>query len=705
MGKPINILFVEDSDEDVELTEMELIRGGFEPATRRVDTPEDMREALHDQCWDLVISDYSMPRFSAEGALEVLRQSGLDLPFIILSGAVEAVDAVTLLKHGAHDFLNKAEPARLIPAVERELREAIERAQRRHAEERVRILSLAVEQSPVSVVITDRNGIISYVNPKFEEVTGFSAAEAIGRNLNFTVTDRSRDGSFSDLWDTVGRGEDWSGEFCNVRRDGQLFWEYARVSPLTDQAGVITHYVCVKEDITVRRIYEEQLLKQAQYDDLTGLANRVLMRNRLDAAIEGARRRKETAALLCIDLDRFKNVNDSLGHGVGDDLLKEAAARLGGCVRRGDTLARMGGDEFVVILPSVNENATIQRIVERILSVFGEPFHINGQDHFVTASIGITVAPDDGDDHQTLLRNADLAMYRAKELGRNRYQYFVEEINVRLKERLDLEARLRGVVGRGELALFYQPILDLHTGYPVSVEALLRWRKPDGGYHMPGAFIPLAEDVGLIKEIGEWVVATACSEIAPLLGRPGYPTRLSVNVSPMQLQARGFAQFVEGRIVGAGLQPGQLELEITERVLVDDTPETRVNLNRLCELGVSLSIDDFGTGYSSLGYLQKYPFQTLKIDRSFISEAVVNANSARLVETIITMAHSLGLNVIAEGVETDEQLSFLYSRAAPCNQVQGFLFGPPVPVRELPRWLKNGPTLGRRMPRGVSVVK
>jgi diguanylate cyclase (GGDEF)-like protein/PAS domain S-box-containing protein len=681
MEKMLRVLFVEDSADDAELAAAELSRGGFKFTTSRVETLPDMQAALTDAHWDLIISDYEMPRFSADQALETLKSSGKDIPFIILSGVVQAEEAVALMRRGAHDFLSKEAMVRLVPAVERELREAAERYNRRLAEERVRTLSLAVEQSPVSVVITNENGIIEYVNPKFEEVTNFSLSEAVGRNLNFTIMDQTNEGLFQELWDTVKGGRSWHGEFCNVRKDGEIFWEYANVSPLKNIDGVITNYIAVKEDITVRRSYEEQLLKQAHYDDLTGLANRALMLDRLNVAIKIAIRNKEQAALLCIDLDRFKNINDTLGHTVGDELLCEAAARLGTCIRDCDTLARMGGDEFVIILPQIEDNITVRRVAERVLDVFSKPFMIGNQEHLVTASIGIVLFPTDGKDHQVLLRNADLAMYKAKDLGRNRYQFFTEEINRKLKHRMELETRLRKVVPQRELVLHYQPIVDIKSHLPVAYEVLVRWRREDGALHMPASFIPLAEDIGLIKEIGEWVVSTACLEVSSILECNAVLPRIAVNVSPKQLQVKGFAAYVKHQLIESGLQPERLDLEITERVLVDDMPETHINLKSLCDFGISLSIDDFGTGYSSLGYLQKYPFSTLKIDRGFISNIVSNKNSARLVETIITMAHGLGLKVIAEGVETSEQFMFLSLRS--CDLVQGFYFGQPMPLKNL----------------------
>lgn len=677
MARTLKVLLVEDSPDDAELIEMELRRGDFDPAIHRVDTAAAMLAALeHD--WDVVLSDYNLPQFSAEGALALLHAIGCDVPFLILSGAVEADDTVALMKCGAHDFVRKDSLARLVPAIAREVREAEERALRRHAEERVRVLSQAVEQSPVAVVITDRDGLIQYVNPRFLETTGYENIDVIGRDLDFMARDDTPAETFRELWSRVRQGAEWRGEFCCRRRDGSLMWENVTVSPLLDAVGALDGFLAVKEDITLRRSYEEKLLRQANYDDLTGLPNRVLMLDRLDQALAAANRGGECAALLCIDIDRFKDINDSLGHEAGDRLIQAVAERLASCMRDGESLARMGGDEFVMILPGVADADSARYIAERVMGVMARPLTVAGREHFVTVSVGITLYPDDGEDRQVLLKNADLAMYKAKEAGRNRYRFFTAEFNHRLQQRLALEGELRGAARRRELLLHYQPIVHLDSGIAVGMEALLRWQVPGQQLRMPGEFIAVAEEAGLIGPLGQWVVRTACDELSDLLRAPHGPGRVAVNVSPHQLQDENFGPMVAQLLQQNRLAPDHLELEITESVLMDDTRETTANLDMLCEMGIRLSIDDFGTGYSSLGYLQRYPFHTLKIDRSFVSQAPHSRSAGRLVETIIAMAHGLGLEVIAEGVETEQQADFL--RARRCDQVQGYLYGRPQPL-------------------------
>ncbi len=468
------------------------------------------------------------------------------------------------------------------------------------------------------------------------------------------------------------------------------------IQSLNDLAGDLYAANCelaganaaLENDIALRRSYEEQLYRQAHFDELTGLANRLLTRDRLEQAILNSRRNQLPSALLFIDLDNFKNVNDTLGHEAGDTLLREAANRLSASIRQGDTLARMGGDEFLIVLPCIADNAAARGVAERVLEAFAPPFQICGYDHFVTASIGIALHPSDGTDGPELLRNADLALYRAKERGRNRYEFFTAEINERVQRRITLEGRLRLAVLRSEFVLHYQPIVEAEGRGLIALETLLRWRQCDGTLVAPGHFIGVAEEVGLIGEIGSWVIETSIRETAELFGREPAAPRVAVNVSPRQLRDPSFVGRVTEALATHGLPPCRLELEITEGVLMDEAPEVTDALHRLCGHGVRLSIDDFGTGYSSLSYLQRYPFDMLKIDRCFVSNVTDGGAAARLVETIIMMAHGLGLEAIAEGVETEDQFRFLQSKG--CDLMQGYLLGRPAPLADIAACLSAG---------------
>lgn len=679
MSAPLNLLIVEDSEDDADLLAAETARGGLNARWTRVETLADVRRALAASAWDAVISDYHIRGVTAAQVLAAVRDGGQDLPFIIVSGVVQAEQVVALLKSGAHDFIAKDALARLAPAIEREVRETAQRAQRRAAEERVRILSAVVEQSPVSVVVADCDGAIGYVNPRFEQTAGYSAAQAVGRRLDFTCVASDQTATNDEMWAALRRGEAWRGEFRNRRSDGAVYWEYVTVSPLTGEDGRIAHFVAVKEDITVRRAYEERLLRQAHYDALTDLPNRLLMRDRLDQAMATARRNNAMAALLHVGLDRFKSVNDAFGHAAGDKLLKEAAGRLIGCVQEADTVARLGGDEFAVILPDVANPRAAQHVAERVVKAFKTPFVVEGRDHVVTASVGVTLYPIDGDDRQTLAHNADLAMSDAKEQKRDGWRFFTAQLDRQSQERLALESQLRGARARNELTLHYQPIIDLRTGRPSRYEALMRWRPANGAFCPPDKFIPVAEELGLIIDLGEWALRTALRDLPTLTGDDA-AARVAVNVSPHQLRGGHFAPLALRLLQEAGVSPQRLELEITESALLEDQADIADSLRLLSGNGVRLSIDDFGAGYSSLRYLQRFPFNTLKIDRSFISAAPQAPASRRLVETIIVMAQGMGLDVVAEGVETQEQLAFL--RDGGCDMAQGYYYSRPRPLED-----------------------
>lgn len=548
--------------------------------------------------------------------------------------------------------------------------------QQRLAEDRMRKLSCAVDQSPAAIVITDVNGIIEYVNRTFCVVTGYDPGDVVGKHSKVLKSGLMPDSTYQELWSTVQDGREWRGELYNRKKNGELFWEFASIAPVKDHQGRITNFLAVKEDLTQRHQYEERLLRQSNYDALTDLPNRNLALDRLASALARARRQNTYVALLFIDLDDFKTVNETLSHGAGDRLLKEVSRRLTMRVRELDTVARLGGDEFAIIATDLASPIDAEIIVQKIQELFGAPFVLDGVEVFATASIGISVFPHDGKDAHALMRNADAALYRSKEHGRNDYQFFTPGVDKDVHERLKVASHLRRALERDEFEVHYQPIFDAGTRELVAAEALLRWHSPELGSVPPDKFVPLAEEIGLIDAIGAAVLREACIRTAAWSRQmPGCP-RLAVNVSPRQFRDSKLVETVRQALEESGLPPRQLELEITETLLLNDRPVVLSVLEELVRLGVSLSIDDFGTGYSSLSYLKKFPVSTLKIDRSFISGVTNRTDDAALVTAIIAMAHKLGLRVVAEGVEAAGQLDFLH--ALGCDFVQGYYLGRPL---------------------------
>ncbi len=553
-------------------------------------------------------------------------------------------------------------------------------AELRESQENVRKLSMVVEETGNSVVITDRQGAIEYVNPAFTRISGYTSEEAVGQKPGMIKSGLTPPDYYRRMWQTLLAGKEWRGELLNRKKNGELFWENEVISVLRNVAGEITHFVAVKEDVTERKNYESQLEHQANYDALTELPNRNLSQDRLGQALSFARRHGRDLAVMFIDLDHFKNINDSLGHNIGDLLLKQVSARLAGCVREGDTVARQGGDEFVVILSEIaaEEDATV--VARKILKAMVEPFTIEGHELYVTCSIGIALYPKDGEDGQTLLKNADAAMYRAKDLGRNNVQFYAAEMNAKAMERLTLENGLRHALERNEFVVHYQPQVDLRSGEITGMEALVRWQHPELGLISPARFIPVAEETGLIVPLGEWVLRTACEQNKTWQLAGLKPVSVAVNLSARQFKHQDLVQVVADILKETDLDPGYLELEMTEGLVMQNVEATIATLTRLKAMGVKLSIDDFGTGYSSLSYLKRFPIHTLKIDQSFVRNITTDPDDAVIAKTIISMAHDMQLKVIAEGVETEGQKSFL--RLRHCDEMQGYLFSRPVPAGE-----------------------
>jgi diguanylate cyclase (GGDEF)-like protein/PAS domain S-box-containing protein len=557
----------------------------------------------------------------------------------------------------------------------------------KQAQEKLQILYQASEQSPASIVITDAEGNIEYVNPKFEKVTGYSAEEVKGKNPRILKSGHTNDREYKTMWEKISSGQEWYGEFKNKRKNGHLFWEYASISPIKNLEGEITHFVAVKEDITQRKQNEALLEYQANYDILTALPNRILARDRLQQAITQAEQKNNQVAILLLDLDHFKQINESLGHELGDELLQEVAQRLLLCIQKSDTLARLGGDEFLILLPNVESLYDPEKIAHNILQVFKTPFHIQGEEIFISVSIGITLYPDDGLDAIMLMKNADSAMYEAKNEGRNTFKFFTPKINQQVQTRNLVQKYLRHAISQNELYMVYQPFIDLKSGSVVGAEALMRWLNPELGAVRPDQFIPIAEETGLIVELGAWALDQACAEVAQWQEFHDAPLWVAVNLSPREFRESNFVNEILGTIKRHQINTACLELEITERLLMEDIPDAKSLIEQLHDRQIRLAIDDFGTGYSSLSTLKRYPFQVLKIDRSFISEIPEDPEAVSLVKTILGMAQSLGLKSIAEGIETAEQQAFLQSLG--CDYGQGYYFSKPLTAQAFRDYLRG----------------
>ena len=557
--------------------------------------------------------------------------------------------------------------------------------ERLRSETQMRKLSSALEQTADAVVITDRQGVIEYVNQGFEKTTGYGRDEAVGQTPGLLKSGKQGAGFYKKLWLTILAGEVFSEVFVNRRKDSSLYYEEKTITPLKDATGQITNFVATGKDVSERMQTQERLAHMAQHDALTELPNRLLFMDRLKQALARARWHERLAAVLFVDLDRFKTINDTLGHEVGDRLLQALAGRLAASVREGDTVARFGGDEFAILLDDVASEKDISAVAQKVIEMLAPPFEIDGQMLYITASIGVSLYPNDGEDSTTLIKNADIAMYRAKDLGKNTYQFYSADMSARAFERLTLESSLRHAIERNEFRLYYQPQIDTASGAILGVEALLRWQHPDFGLVAPAEFIPLLEETGLIVPVGDWVFRTACEQLCAWHAAGWPELRMAVNLSPRQFQIAGLAIMVERGLVAVGCDPGLIEMEITENILLKHAADTLATLDALRALGVRLSIDDFGTGYSSLSYLRRYAIDTLKIDRSFVRDVPEDADGCAITSAIISLAQNLKLDVIAEGVETELQRDFL--REHGCHVMQGYLFSRPLPAEEIPRLL------------------
>jgi diguanylate cyclase (GGDEF)-like protein/PAS domain S-box-containing protein len=561
---------------------------------------------------------------------------------------------------------------------------------RQQAERALQLRQRAIEASANAIIIMRANAPdypIEYVNPAFERITGYSTAEVGGRSIRMLEGPDVDKQGFIDIWSALNEQRE-----CNVvlrtnNKDGALMWNDFYIAPVKSEEGKVTHFVAALYDITSMKRYEAELEFQANRDVLTGLVNRNMLRKVLEEAMAYAERYQRSLWVVFVDLDRFKFVNDTLGHKAGDLLLKTVAGRLRGAVRDTDTIARLGSDEFVIVMSEYTDVGLDTRNLQRIQAAIAAPMTIEGHTFFPTCSLGVAAYPDDGRDAEMLVKHADIAMYRAKQSGRDNYQFYTPAMNEQALERLRIEGDLRLALERNEFLLHYQPKIDLRSGNIVGMEALIRWQHPELGMVSPVRFISLAEETGLILPIGSWVIRTACEQTKAWQDAGWGKLRVSVNLSVRQFVQKDLVSSIAAVLKDTGLDADLLELELTESLVMTDVDHAIGILRQLKELGVHLSIDDFGTGYSSLSYLKRFPIDVLKIDKSFVRDITVDADDAAITVSIISLAHSLKLHVIAEGVETQEQLSYL--RRHGCDEMQGYLFSPPVPAEQFETLLQQ----------------
>ena len=689
--KELRVLVVEDSEDDAVLLLRQLQKEKFQVAHVRVQTGPDMEAALDRGGWDIVISDHYMPAFDSLSALNMVKAKGLDIPFIVVSGAIGEEAAVELLRAGAADFIKKGNWARLVPAVRRELREARhrrERARARQAEIEAEARYTALFENAVEGIFQSTpEGRFLSANPATARILGYQSPEELTDSVTniqeeFYVKPHRRDEFLRQL---EIKGEVSSFEVEVFRKDRSTIWVSLHSRAAFNPDGSMAHLDSILEDITARKRAEDMLYQNAFYDQLTGLPNRALFTDRLHRTMERIKRRPGLKfSVLFLDLDQFKTINDSLGHQAGDELLLSVAQMLKECVREEDTVARFGGDEFVVLLDELTDFKLALAVTRRILRELQAPRLIQSREVYTSTSVGIVLSSQPFDTAETVLRCADIAMYQAKRAGRNRFKVYNHRMGRQAEWRLEMETSLRQAINERQFLVHYQPIVSMENGRIRGVEALVRWERPGKGLVPPAQFIPLAEETGLIDLIGHEVMVTACRQARVWQRDSGRPDLfMAVNISGRQFQRNGFVEEVQAVIRETGIDPGLLKLEITESMLMENPHRMVGILERLKGLGVALAMDDFGTGYSSLSYLNQFPLDVIKIDRSFIKRMSQGRRDSKLVRTIVSLGRGMDMDVVAEGVEDEVQAETLMAMG--CRLAQGNYYSMARPADEVTR--------------------
>lgn len=652
---------------------------------------------------DLILLDIMMPDLDGYDVCRQIKQTPAlaDTPIIFISALNQVADESRGLALGAVDYLYKPTNTGLLQLRVRNHLELKMKADQLHRQQRkleklvnkMRLASSVFENSNEGIVITDRNEQILMVNPAFTKVTGYSPQEVRGQTPRLLKSDRHTAHFYAAMWRELQTSGNWRGEIWNRRKNGEIYPELLSISAIAAADGRTTHYIAVFTDISELKEKESRLDYLAYHDPLTGLGNRRMFETRHALALERSRRNGSYCALLLLDLDHFKDVNDSFGHPAGDELLVQASQRIMARLRGTDSVCRMGGDEFAVVLEDQQDPQDAAWVAADLLELLQQPFQLAevGREVTIGVSIGIALYPDHGKTGQELLRQADTALYQAKQKGRNRFRFFTSELTRSAREQMDLEAQLRHALVNNELLAVYQPQLELSSGRIIGAEALLRWNHPVHGTIMPDRFIPLAEKTGLINEMGVWILREVCRQGVIWRQSGLSPLKLSVNLSPHQLYTADISETVAAILAETGFPAAFLDLEVTESALMEHAAESFSLLHRLNLLGVQLSLDDFGTGYSSLARIKELPLDLLKIDRSFIKDITQDKTDHAITATIIAMSRTLGLKVTAEGVETAEQLAFLSNLN--CDYYQGYLASRPLPAAQFEPFLRYNQTI------------